>query len=162
MSFKATIEVDSKTFDLMECTCKLQQKYDSSGKPASGIRGGILDLIMHGTDDDTFYSWMHDPTKKQDGKITIFRIDQGSKFKEIEFKNAYIISIAESFIEDEQIGYLDREHLINSLASDGLVNITVYQDVVACQTRTNSSYLIYCSISAEIVKIDGVEHNNKW
>jgi hypothetical protein len=162
MSFKATLDIGGKSFELMECNCKLQQKYDSSGKPASGVRGGIIDLIMQGSDDDTFYSWMHEPTKKQDGKITLFRIDQESKFKEIEFKNAYIITIAESFIVDEQIGYLDREHMIDSLRIDGMVRINVYQDLLTCQTRTNRSYLIYCELSAEVVKIDGVEHNNKW
>ncbi len=159
MSFKATISVGGKKFDLIYCDSKLEQKSDNSGRPASGVAGGILWLIMDGTDDDTFGTWATDPTKKQDGTITFYRIDQDSKFKEIEFKGAYLTDLVESFIIEEDIGDIFKtEYFIFNDA----VRHEIYDLIKETQNRTGTSYVIFCRLSAEKIKIDGVEHDNKW
>jgi len=152
MSFKATLDIGDKTFDLMYCESKLEQKTDLFGRPASGVRGGSLWMMIKGTSDDTFSAWAVDPTKQQDGTITFFRIDQDAKFKRIEFKNAYLTDLVESFIADEDLSHLERRGIPDAQS----------KLIMQIQQRTRTSYIIFCNISAEKIKIDGVEHDNKW
>lgn len=158
MSFKANLQVDGKDFELLECVCELSQKHDSSGRPASGVNAGFIRFIIEGTDDDTFGSWIADPTKKKDGKITLFRIDQDSKFKEIEFTGGYLFVLSESFVIDGDLGMFDDDDPVFTDAAQHIV----YRDVIRYQFRSRMSHVMLGKISAEKIKIDGVEHNNRW
>jgi len=157
MPHKATLKIDGKTFDILELKPVLEQKFDKRGRPSSGVRGGYFDVLLEGAADDTFASWITSPTKKRDGTITLYRDDQESKYKEIEFTGAYLTRWAESFMIDEDAvidngsleGFMPREQEIRS-------------KLALFQSRTQSSYVMYFEISAEKVKIDGVEHDNKW
>lgn len=153
MSFKATLDIGDKTFDLLYCASVLQQLTDASGKPVSGVRGGMISLIIQGSDDDSLATWATDPTKQQDGKITFFRIDQDATFKKIEFKSAYLTNMIESFVADDEPFHLERE-IPN--AEDQ------YKLIIQIQQRTRSSYIVYCNISSEKISVDGVDHDNKW
>jgi hypothetical protein len=159
MSFKATIDVGGKTFELIHCESVLEQKTDPAGRPSSGVHGGHIWIAVEGTDDDTFGSWVTDPTKKQDGTITFFKIDQDSKFKEIEFKGAYLTLMIESFITDEDISDLARREYFSASIPDIEDGYIIMREV---QDRTQMSYIIVCRLSAEKIKIDGVDHDNKW
>ena len=160
MSFKATISVGGKTFDLIYCDSQLEQEFDSNNRPISGVVGGRIRVILDGTDDDTFGSWACDPTKKQDGTITFYRINQNSKFKEIEFKGAYLMHLVESFIVDDDIEDVFRTEEYYYAHNEELRKS--YELVRAIQRKTGTSYVIFCQLSAEKVKIDGLEHDNKW
>jgi len=153
MSFKATLDIGDKTFDLLYCKSVLEQKTDDSGKPASGVRGGVLCLMIKGSDDDTLAAWAVDPVKQQDGTITFFRIDQDAKFKKIEFRNAYLTTLVESFVADDEPLLMESE----TPEADHL-----YRLLMQVQQRTCSSYITLCNISAEKISIDGVDHDNKW
>ncbi len=159
MSFKATIDVGGKTFELIHCESILDQKTDNAGRPSSGVQGGRLWIVVEGTDDDTFGSWVTDPTKKQDGTITFFKIDQDSKFKEIEFKGAYLTLMVESFITDDEVSDLAKREYFSS---DEPYLQAAYDLMKEVQNRTQMSYVIVCRLSAEKIKIDGVDHDNKW
>ncbi|MBS1948748.1 MAG: hypothetical protein JST47_13375 [Bacteroidetes bacterium] len=161
MSFKATIDVGGKTFELVHCESILEQKTDSAGRPSSGVHGGHIWIVVEGTADDTFGSWVTDPTKKQDGTITFFKIDQDSKFKEIEFKGAYLTYLIESFITDEDAS--DPKRLSGDELNFDYKPVEIgFEILESVQKRTNMSYLILCRLSAEKIKIDGVDHDNKW
>jgi hypothetical protein len=159
MSFKATIDVGGKTFELIHCESILTQKTDSAGRPSSGVHGGHIWIGVEGTDDDTFGSWVSDPTKKQDGTITFFKIDQDSKFKEIEFKGAYLSLMVESFITDEDISDSSKREYIHADIEEIQAAYELMNEI---QKRTQMSYVIICRLSAEKIKIDGVDHDNKW
>jgi hypothetical protein len=157
MPYKTILKIDGKEFEVLELNSVLEQKYDKKGRPSSGVKGGYFDVIMEGTADDTFASWITTPTKKKDGTFTLYKDDEDSKFKEIEFKSAYLTRLSESFVVDEDINFenrilhrfIDREQQIREL-------------LFAFQSRTQMSYIMYCEITAEKIKIDGVEHDNKW
>jgi hypothetical protein len=157
MSFKADLDLNGKTFEVLEFKSQLEQKYDQKGKPTSGVKGGSFYLIIAGTPEDTFAAWITDPTKKNDGTITMYRIDQNSKFKEYKFTGAYITRLIESFIIDDDINLQGR-----ALHSTIPAVQEVYEKVLSFQQRTQMSYIMYCEISAEKVTIDGVDHDNKW
>jgi hypothetical protein len=156
MSLNATIDVGGKTFPLVYCRSDLMQKADNTGRPSSGVHGGEIWIVIGGTADDTFGSWIADPTKKQDGTITLFK---DTKFKEIEFKGAYLTVMFESFIDEEDIG--DQARRTSFLYDSGIINhaLNLAREV---HNRTQMSYVIVCKISAEKIKIDGVPHDNKW
>ncbi len=158
MSFKCTLQVADKTFEVLECNVWLNQKFDKNGRPASGVQGGNIILLLEGSDDDTLGTWMADPTKKQDGVITFFRIDQDSKSKELEFKGGYAITLIESFIADDDVSMIPELEI----ATDDEQGRAKYSRILNFHRRTNNSYVIYFQISAQKIKVDGVEHDNRW
>jgi Hemolysin coregulated protein Hcp (TssD) len=159
MSFKAIISVGGKNFDLIFCESWLDQKLDKSGRPISGVIGGQIKIIMDGTEDDTFESWVTDPNKKQDGVITFYHIDQNSKFKEIEFKGAYLTKMNHSFIVEDDIANIFHSEVASYAEFIGYDDFKLIKGV---QRTTGISFVIFCTLSAEKIKIDGVEHDNKW
>lgn len=159
MSFKAILSLEGKDYSLLECRCVLDQQRDNIGKPASGVTGGTLHLIMEDTNDDIFGFWIADPEKKHDGKIILNRIDQESKFKEITFKGAYLIDLMESFAVSDL--YADNYESKSIYLFNNDLRQT-YDVITEHQLRTGSSYVLYCKISSEKITIDGIEHDNKW
>ncbi len=167
MSFKADLQVAGNTYSVVQCHIPITQKYDQKGKPSSGVHSGQIKVILEGTDDGALGSWMADPTKKQDGKLTFYRIDQESVFKEIEFEGAYMMTLIEHFTTGTELvqSLLMEEDIVS-------VDITASDDEDAkqmkfnhsvlrnCQHRTGMSYCMMVSLTAEKIKIDGVEHQN--
>ena len=158
MSFKAELDIGGKIFELRECRCSLRQVRDIQGKPDSGVRGGIIKMLFEGTEDDTFSSWICDPLKKESGSITLYRIDQESKFKQIEFEGAYLVNLIESFVTDNDISRLEWEEM--AVADNDLRD--TFEFIMENHLRTRSGYLVFCRISAEKIKIDGIKHDNRW
>ena len=167
MSFNGEFKVAGNTYSIIECSVPLYQKYDQKGKPASGVHSGRIRLILEGTDDGTLGNWMSDPTKKQDGKLSFFRVDQESTFKEISFEGAYIIALLENFTTDIEMSNA-------LLTEEGTLNLDIggsddenkiwfkrrLKLLLASQHRTGMSYCMFVEITAEKIKIDGVEHQN--
>jgi len=156
MSFKATLDLDGKTFEILEWSSELEQKMNTKGQPASGVKGGEMEMVLSGSSEGVFASWIIDPISKKDGTITLYRHDQDSKFKEIKFKGAYLINFTESFITPE-----------DSRAEGRVVYLIEkeqrrYDWIMRFHARTSMSYVMFCRISAEIITIDGVEHDNQW
>src|ERR1700722_4924064 len=165
MPFICTIEIEGKRFDLLQCSCRLYQKYNNEGDPVSGVRGGVLALIVAGTDvDDTFEKWMADSKETKDGVIRFLNDANDireSKIKEIKLKKAHLVSLMQSFIVAEQLDSLQEEQVLDPKL-DGTLDFWNYQDLVRCQSGGSHTYLIHCGISAQVVNIDGEEHDNKW
>src|SRR4051812_6274337 len=100
MSFIATLEIEDKKFDVLECISEVNQEIDRKGKTISVVKGGNIRLVILGSDDELIPVWASDKTKKHDGKITMMGLDMESKYKEIEFKDAYVTWYAESYSTD--------------------------------------------------------------
>jgi|GEM_PF-697930 len=168
MSFKSEFKLQGNTYEIIQCRFSLKQKYSQNGKPASGVHSGMIRVIIEGAYEGTFDSWISDPTKKLDGKIIFYQVDQSdTKFKEVTIEGAYLISLMESFIVDHQITQalllesglidtdigphddVDRQMLKNALS-----------ELVKCQQATGRSYCALLRISAEKITIDGVAHQN--
>ena len=156
MASTVSLDLDDKTFKILKCLCKTEQKFDQTGSPASGVTGGSISLLMEGTADDDFASWMCDQQPK-DGTIN-FSIDDSS-FKKIEFKNGFLVKMHESF-HAEGVPAHDRFDRLTEF--DDIAENYMYDEIIDYQGRSKLGYLMQCSISAEKVSIDGVDHDNQW
>jgi hypothetical protein len=156
MASTVSLDLDGKTFQVLKCLCKTEQQFDQNGNPASAVNGGKISLMLEGGPDDDFASWMCDQQPK-DGTIT-FSIDDSS-FKKIEFKNGYLVKLHESF-HAEGVAKHDRWDRLTEY--DDIAENYLYDEVLDYQDRSGLSYLMQCSISAEKVSIDGVDHDNNW
>jgi len=75
----------------------MSQDTDPTGRPASGVRAGTLQLEVESTGDSTLTEWAFDSFKEQDGKVTFFQRNSDQKMKELSFKNGYIVNYSEAF-----------------------------------------------------------------
>jgi len=156
MSYKATLTIDNKTFHLLECISAARQKTDAKGKPVSGIRAGEIQFVVLGTEDDLIPSWATDKKKKYDGTIAMYQWDQQTKFREISFKNAYVVFFSESFVMDPQQDVMKLRHFANDFQE------AMMQTIHRMHEQFGSSYIFLVRISAEKITVDGIEHNNAW
>jgi len=167
MSFKGEFKVAGNTYSIIQCSIPIRQKYDPKGKPASGVYSGKIKVILEGTNDGTLGSWMADPTKKQDGKLLFYRVDQDSTFKEVSFEGAYILTLMEHFTSDYTLAeslMLEDDIINTDVGRDDTEEVQAnkfdYRRLWACQQRTGMSYCMLVSLTAEKITIDGVEHQN--
>src|SRR5262245_12557434 len=112
MSFKATLTIEDKTFYLLECVSTLRQKTDAKGRPVSEVMGGSIQFAVLGTDNDLLTVWATDKKKRHDGVIAMYQWQHQAKFKEISFKNAFVVSFSESYMIDPERDVLKVTHSI--------------------------------------------------
>jgi hypothetical protein len=158
MSYKVSLDLDGTNFEVLRCLCKCEQNFDKNGTPTSSVRGGQLSLLIAGNAEDTFSAWMSDSKQTRDGTIN-FTV-QDSPYKKIEFKDAYIVKLHESFNDD---GAFDFERLERATGSfPDTAEEFLYEQMLHYQRRMGISYLMQCTIAAEKITIDGVDHDNHW
>ncbi|QMW04495.1 type VI secretion system tube protein TssD [Spirosoma foliorum] len=167
MSFQATLTIEGKSFNVLQCKHSLSQKYER-GKPTSGVRGGAIQVIIDGTDDDLLGSWATSPTLKKDGEITFDRVDQKSSLQKLEFQEAYATVYLEFLASDT----IDSEGVHNAIIEsiqldmvsttdpDNVRAIDSTKTLVKFTERTGVSNCILLRISAAKIKLDGIEHQN--
>ncbi|MCY7352990.1 MAG: hypothetical protein LH606_20425 [Cytophagaceae bacterium] len=166
MSFQATLTVEGKTFNVLQCSHRISQKYER-GKVTSGVRGGVIILIVEGTDEDLLGDWASGPTVKKDGDVTFNRIDQKSKFQKLEFEGAY----ATHYFEFMTSKNIDEQGVFESMADNitmdiknddknETIRIMNVKTLVRFAERTGMSNCILLRLSAEKIKLDGIDHQN--
>lgn len=106
MSFKAKFKAAGLELNILTCDYALHQDVDSTGRPSSITRGGTINLSVESTGDTALYEWMCNSFDHKDGTITFFKRDTDAKLKEIEFKEAYMVSFAESFNHEGSTPFL--------------------------------------------------------
>jgi hypothetical protein len=119
MSFRAELTIEDKTYNVRRFYLVLDRQVDEKGRPSS-MPGWKLIVRIDAVDDTTLVNWMIDPNKSLDGKIRLYKIDQDSRYKEIQFKKASCYVMHDSFKAD--ISYatcefeiIGEEILINSM-----------------------------------------------
>ncbi len=154
MSFAFTITVEEKEFPLLAFDYDLQQAYMPNGKPEGGVSGGHIRFMLEIPDDSLFTEWMFDAKIAKSGSIKVNRIDQASKFKEVVFKGAYMVAMAESFAIDNDATLISEKYNVEAYA--------LYRWTTGLQSRMDRAYVLACEIMAETIQIDGISHDNKW
>jgi hypothetical protein len=96
MAFRAELTIEGKTFPLRRVYTTLKREEDVRGRPKSDPTWRIF-LLIDATDDKTITNWMLDPRKKVDGKITLYKPEDDSKLKEIEFKQSFCFKLRDFF-----------------------------------------------------------------
>lgn len=154
MSFSYKLHIEDKDFNLLALEYYFFQNHLDNGKPAGGVQGGRIRFLLEVQADTFFHGWMFDVKATHDGKITLNKTDEASKFRQIDFTKAYLVSLAESFSVDTEPA------LISANISPHLY--AVYQWITRQQDSVKKSYVLYCELSAAIITIDGISHNNYW
>jgi hypothetical protein len=166
MPFQATLTVEGKSFNILECSHSLTQKYER-GRPTSGVRGGVIVMLLDGSDEDLLGDWATGTTTHKDGEITFERVDQQSSLQKLEFQEAYTTMYFEfmgsTTIDATKIYYAIRD----SIATDAVGNdefVTTIKSnrrrLLRLVERMQVSSCILLRLSAAKIKLDGIEHKN--
>ena len=98
MSFKATLKIGSKEFDVIAVDYSLHREVDGKGRPAGIVMGGSINITVESTDDTSVLeSMVNNQHKPLDGTITFKKSDEDAKLKELSFEKAYVVNFHETF-----------------------------------------------------------------
>ncbi|MCV6630791.1 MAG: type VI secretion system needle protein Hcp [Flavobacteriaceae bacterium] len=96
-SFRASLEMGGKEFDVLFCDYSFSRDTDKKGKPSSNVYGGRVTVEIESTEDTSVVeSMLNSQFKTIDGKVTFKKTDEDSKMKEVEFKTAYLVYYKET------------------------------------------------------------------
>lgn len=96
MAFKATLQLGSKEYDVLQCSFSLNRDVDAKGRPSSGVYGGTIHVEVESTEDTSVIeSMVNSQFKPFSGKIIIKKTDEDAKMKELFFSNGFIIQYNE-------------------------------------------------------------------
>ncbi|WP_194765669.1 type VI secretion system tube protein TssD [Tamlana sp. I1] len=96
-SFRASLEIGGKEFDVLNSDYSFSRDTDKKGKISSNVYGGRISLTIESTEDTSLIEAMlNSQFKSVEGKIVYKKTDEDAKMKEIEFKNAYIVYYKEA------------------------------------------------------------------
>ena len=91
-SFRATLELGGKEYDVLYSNYEFSRNTDSKGKPSSSISGGRVSVTVEFTEDTTaIEAMLNSQFKAVDEKIIYKKTEEDAKMKEIEFKKTYIL-----------------------------------------------------------------------
>jgi hypothetical protein len=118
MSVRAELTIEGQTFRVIRFYTTLRRQEDDRGRPTSDPTWRIY-LLLEASSDKTITNWMCDPKKKLDGKITLYKVDQDSKLKEIEFRKSFCFKMRDFFNASASftstfIGIAGKDIVINS------------------------------------------------
>lgn len=106
MSFKAKLFIEEEERNILNARQMYSRFADVNGRPTSKPVGGTLDFSIESTGSDGFfYNNMFSQTTKCKGEIVFYRRDGFTTLFKIEFANAQILSLNESFhaIDDKPL-----------------------------------------------------------
>ncbi|MER3498855.1 MAG: hypothetical protein C4308_09600 [Chitinophagaceae bacterium] len=87
MAFKVELTVEGKTFVVRRYYAVIFREDDKKGRPKSDPAWRLY-VVIDSLNDTTITNWMLDPKKLVDGKLSLYKIGDGSKVKDIEFKKS--------------------------------------------------------------------------
>ncbi len=97
MSFLARLEIDGEEMSVLHCSFRFSKSVDTTGKPVSIPKGGLIKLTIESTGNTQLFDWMISTTQTKNGTITFFRRDASSKLKALEFSEAYCVDYFETY-----------------------------------------------------------------
>ena len=97
MPFYAELTVDEKTFVVHDFYFSVIRSTNLKLQPDSPP-SWTLDVTIDAVNETTLTKWMIDPSKKLDGKLTIFKTVQEGAMKKYEFKQSSCFGMIDRFI----------------------------------------------------------------
>jgi Hemolysin coregulated protein Hcp (TssD) len=97
MSFKVKLKVNGKEYNVLAHSYQLKQETDATGRPSSITRAGKVEITVESTGDTSFIEWMASSWERKDGSIVYIKRDTNATLKELNFKEAYMVSYQERF-----------------------------------------------------------------
>lgn len=95
MAFRATLNLGSKSFDVLDCKYNLKRDVDSKGRPSSNIYGGQIRVHVESTEDTSILEQMINQFKPISGSVVFKKGDEEAKMKELTWENGYIVEFDE-------------------------------------------------------------------
>jgi len=96
MAFCATLSLEGKEFDVLDCDYKLKRDVDSKGRPASNIYGGKVRVHVESAEDTSILEQMVSQFKPISDSITFKKGNEEVKMKELTWENGYIVEFEEN------------------------------------------------------------------
>ncbi len=97
MSFRASLSLGGKEFDVLYSDYAFSRDTDKKGKPASNVYGGRVTVEVESTEDTSVIEAMlNSQFKPITGKILYKKTEEDSKMKEVKLKNAYLVYYKET------------------------------------------------------------------
>lgn len=98
-SFSAELKVKALGPDITLHTCKVSFKQDMNqkGRPAAGVRSGLIELEFLGQDRAMITKWAMDPLMELTGEIK-FKDSHGGTLQILHFEDAYCVNYEEVFM----------------------------------------------------------------
>ncbi|MTI31216.1 type VI secretion system tube protein TssD [Xanthovirga aplysinae] len=100
MSFKAKLEIDGESYNVLYYDLEFYQNTGHNSKPASQTEGGHINLRIELNKKTDFMNWVISSTQTKDGVITFFNRDSESTMQAITFKKGYCSRYKEIFYSD--------------------------------------------------------------
>jgi Hemolysin coregulated protein Hcp (TssD) len=166
MFYKGEFKLADKTYKVFKCHIPVIRRRNQEEEPVFRARAEKIELILQGADDSTLGTWLADTTQKQDGKITFCFPGQNAKDKVIEFEGASLMTLLEYFTPGKLPAVLltpPTDYFCLDLSGGEVANETQKRSLtrlLSSQKKTEMAYCMLARISAEKIKIDGVELQN--
>ncbi|MBN2484901.1 MAG: hypothetical protein JXB34_02900 [Bacteroidales bacterium] len=97
MAFHATLEIDNKTYDMLNWNMQVSQHIDSTGRPIANPEGGLITVTLKSTESNELFEWATSADMTKSGRMVFQRYDNDGSLKTYVFKNAYCIDFFEEF-----------------------------------------------------------------
>lgn len=92
MSFRASLEMNGETMDVLLCDYEFSRETDKKGRVSSGVYGGRITFEVESTaSTGVIETMLNSQFKPFDGAITFKKTDEDAKLKELTFTNSYIV-----------------------------------------------------------------------
>ena len=97
MSFKAKFKAGNIEQNILNCSYYLMQEIDATGRPASIIKGGLIQVTVEGNASTELFEWMCNSFERKDGSVIFLKRDSDATLKELKFNEGYLVSFTEAF-----------------------------------------------------------------
>jgi type VI protein secretion system component Hcp len=96
MAYKATLEYAGAKYSILSASWAFNRSVDQKGRPASGVYGGEVSLVVESSDDVALMEAMlNAQTKAEKATITFDKGTADGELKKMELTDAYIINYSE-------------------------------------------------------------------
>lgn len=106
MALTGKLNIDDKSYYLLECEYEFNQMITTTGRPSGKPKGGLINVVLVSPDDTdlTLHEWMRDKDTTKNGRITL-RVNKDNKFasKTIDFEDAYCVRLYEYFNGNNEV-----------------------------------------------------------
>ena len=101
MAHQATLTVEKKKYNLLECSYEFKQEMEEYARPTERPSGGEINFTIVSPDDSDmfFHDWMKGYDNDKDGEIKMSVVGNKGDMttRTLKFKKAYCIFLSESF-----------------------------------------------------------------
>jgi hypothetical protein len=95
MAFRAELQYEGDTFDVIRCNYTLKREVDSKGRPSTNLYGALLHITVESTTKVALFEKMASQFKPNSGTISFKKDDEDATLKELKWENGYIIKMEE-------------------------------------------------------------------